>query len=342
MDDQPRPRWWTSIIQFLLGIAMIAGIGYLFTILRPAPELPEGFHSIYPPNDVMAIALYQDQVWCGGKEGLFQINRETFELIEEIKPVNAFRFVSALLVTDQGRSLWVGHSDGLSRYDGKNWITYTLADGLLDNEVLSLAQAPNGDLWVGTANGLLRVSDQDWTTFTTADGLASNTASVLYFDSAGRLWAASRDVSMGGVSVFNGQTWQAYTSQDGLAHDVVNTFFESPPGTIWFGAGFSSYGGLTRFDGHAWDTIDSEDGLLANNVRLIYQDRLNIIWIGSEYSGIKAYNAEDPVAVLTPDNGLVGWEVKSMFHDTQGNLWFGTERGLTVIEGWAYRSLIDQ
>ena len=41
---------------------------------------------------------------------------------------------------------------GASRFDGKNWYTYTTADGLADNFVRAFLQDNTGQLWFGTEN----------------------------------------------------------------------------------------------------------------------------------------------------------------------------------------------
>jgi ligand-binding sensor domain-containing protein len=53
--------------------------------------------------------------------------------------------------------LWFGTSGyGVSRFDGKDWTTYTPRDGLAFGWVNSIAVAPDGVLWFGTPCGLSR------------------------------------------------------------------------------------------------------------------------------------------------------------------------------------------
>jgi ligand-binding sensor domain-containing protein len=50
--------------------------------------------------------------------------------------------------------LWVGTTDGLFGYDGRDWTHYTAADGLAANHVTHVAAAPDGSVWVGTVGGV--------------------------------------------------------------------------------------------------------------------------------------------------------------------------------------------
>jgi len=70
--------------------------------------------------------------------------------------------------------LWFGTADGVSRFDGQTWTTYTEEDGLADNSVYAIAVDADGTLWFGTADGVSRFDGQTWTTYTEEDGLASN------------------------------------------------------------------------------------------------------------------------------------------------------------------------
>ena len=60
----------------------------------------------------------------------------------------------------------------------------------------------------------------------------------------------------------------------------------------------------------------------------MYLDRAGRLWIGSEYDGI-VYRTDRGFKRLTPDDGLAGWEVKSIAEDAQGYYWMGTENGIT-------------
>jgi len=51
--------------------------------------------------------------------------------------------------------------NGVSRFDGGAWTTYTVRDGLANNDVLSIVVAPDGALWFGTGGGVSRYLPPD-------------------------------------------------------------------------------------------------------------------------------------------------------------------------------------
>jgi ligand-binding sensor domain-containing protein len=64
--------------------------------------------------------------------------------------------VTALVVDAYG-DVWVGTSEGVSRYDGQTWHTYTSDDGLVDDSVTAMVARPNGEVWFATAGGFCSV-----------------------------------------------------------------------------------------------------------------------------------------------------------------------------------------
>lgn len=106
-------------------------------------------------------------------------------------------YVIALEVDRDGH-VWAGTwGGGLSRWDGRRWISYTTADGLSGNHVFMLHYDDKGRLWIGTNNGLLTYQDGKFSkSMTTADGLFANNIFAMATSPAGDLWVGS----FGGVA----------------------------------------------------------------------------------------------------------------------------------------------
>ena len=47
--------------------------------------------------------------------------------------------------------------NGVSKFDGTTWTTYTTADGLVDNNVTAIAIDAQGNKWFGTYNGVSKL-----------------------------------------------------------------------------------------------------------------------------------------------------------------------------------------
>ena len=105
-------------------------------------------------------------------------------------------YIVALAVDAQG-VVWAGTwGGGLSRYDGKAWKAYTVADGLPGNHVFMLHIDPKGVMWIGTNNGLARMEGETFKVMTTQDGLFNNAVFSMATARDGTLWIGS----FGGVA----------------------------------------------------------------------------------------------------------------------------------------------
>lgn len=106
-------------------------------------------------------------------------------------------YVVALAV-DAAGVVWAGTwGGGLSRFDGREWKRYTVADGLPGNHVFMLHVDRAGQLWIGTNNGLARMSaDGRFKVLTTQDGLFNNAVFSMATSADGTMWVGS----FGGVA----------------------------------------------------------------------------------------------------------------------------------------------
>ncbi|MDP2989700.1 MAG: two-component regulator propeller domain-containing protein [Kiritimatiellota bacterium] len=327
-------KTWKVILQFLLGIALVGAVGALVWSLLPRPKTPPGWQIIRPPTDVMALTLYQQAIWSGGRDGVVRIDPVSGSLLETVQAHGkGFRFVTSLLATHDG-AIWIGHAGGASRFDGNTWSLLNTEGGLPSNHVLALAEGGAGELWVGTEAGLACCQAGVCVTYKKQDGLASDIVSTLYLDSHGILWAGNGYSSGGGLSAWDGETWRIYSTSDRLVHPVVNAILEDRQGNLWFGTGFASRGAASRFDGTNWTSITRADGLAGDKVRSLFQDASGALWFGSEYDGVARYDGHTWLT-LNINHGLSGLEVKAMLQTPDGDLWLGTENGITRISAQA-------
>jgi len=106
-------------------------------------------------------------------------------------------YVVSLAVDRQG-TVWAGTwGGGLSRFDGKKWVSYTTAEGLPGNHIFMLRVDEKDQLWIGTNNGLTRWQDGKFAKpMTMADGLFANNVFAMATSPDGSMWIGS----FGGVA----------------------------------------------------------------------------------------------------------------------------------------------
>src|SRR5262245_1339946 len=129
---------------------------------------------------------------------------------------------------------------------------------------------------------------------------------------------------------------RTYTIADGLAHNRVSGITRDSRGFLWFCTG----DGLSRFDGSRFTNYNIEDGLPITSINSLLETRNGVYWIATNGGGVARLNASvgssPPADAQSPsrftvylmsDNAVTN-RVNTMFEDSAGALWAGTDGGL--------------
>jgi signal transduction histidine kinase/ligand-binding sensor domain-containing protein/CheY-like chemotaxis protein len=175
-------------------------------------------------NDlVLSITETRDRtIWVGTSFGFARIVNGRVHRKESNYQVRA-------IVEDSAGVLWLGSSAGVVRYRGGAPRTFTTADGLADDFVMTMLVTRAGMLWVGTSRGLSYLEGDRFHTYTTRDGLPDGSPAALYEDAGGRIWVGTDD---GLARVAEGR-FVRFRLEDGLCDRVINGVTEDGDGRMW-------------------------------------------------------------------------------------------------------------
>src|ERR1022692_763721 len=122
---------------------------------------------------------------------------------------------------------WVGTTAaGLIRLTAGVTSSFTAADRLSDDKILSLYEDPEGSLWVGTAAGLDRFRKTKLTTFTRKEGLPADQTSLAVETRDGSVYVLCPG---GGLARIKNGVVTALTARDGLP----DLYGNGPPPLVW-------------------------------------------------------------------------------------------------------------
>jgi len=273
-------------------------------------------------------------------------------------------------ICDSEGNIWFAtQGGGVSKYDGKSFVNFTVEQGLVHNYVRSIARDNQGNLWFGTSGGgVSKYDGKSFKNFTVDQGLADNFVRSIALDKEGVLWFGTN----GGVSRYDGKSFVTFTTEQGLAHNTVLSISSDKEGLLWFGtnAGVSKYdgqsfinftledglinkyvysitsdnegnvwfgtsGGVSKYDGKSFMNFTVEDGLAHNYVRIILADKEENLWFGTAGGGVSKYDGKS-FENFTLEQGLVDNSVRSIAADKEGNLWFGTKAGVSRYNGKSF------
>src|ERR1700723_2571034 len=239
--------------------------------------------------------------------------------------------VHAIAQTTDGY-VWLGTEQGLTRFDGVSFVTYTFhnSPGLASDLIQTLAASRDGSLWAGTESGLSHFQPSataehggTFVALTTKDGLASNNITALCEDRQGAIWVGT---SQGLNRIFHGRV-ENWTGGHGLADPSINAIALDAGGTLWVGTN----NGLSRFEDGHFVTVNTHDGLPDNNITALAAGPDGSMWVGTQVHGV-AQIWPDHISV--PGHHLPWKEIAALQVDRDGSLWIAFDRhGLGRLTG---------
>ena len=217
----------------------------------------------------------------------------TLDLLECVAPeVNA-----RAITVDRDGNLWIGtNGAGLVRLKTRTVTTFTKAEGLPNNVVMTVLSATDGKVWVGNnCGGLSWFDDSEldgarFHTYAEKDGLTNSCVTALAEDSNHDLWVGT---SGGGLFRFHTGHFQAFTKSGGLASDTVTCVLIARDGSLWIG----TIAGLTRLRDGILRTYTTADGLSGKLIMNVFQDRSGVIRVATD-SGIDRLDGDRFVAAF--------------------------------------------
>ncbi len=242
------------------------------------------------------------------------------------------------VLEDENGQLWFGTFQGLSIYDGNNFLNYIVEDGLVDNAIMCLFEDSKGNIWIGTDGGASVVSNYDenseinFVNYTTENGLIHNSIRAINEDYDGTIWFGTAG---GGISYFENNIFTTITTFQGLAHNNIRSITKDKNDNLWFG---TVGGGISRYNGKAFTTYTTEQGLTHNRVFSIEEDSKGNLWFGTVGGGVSKFDGKF-FTNYTMDDGLANNSVYGIMEDSNGNMWFGTfGGGVSKFDGKSFKT----
>ncbi|MBI5350941.1 MAG: protein kinase [Chloroflexi bacterium] len=146
------------------------------------------------------------------------------------------------IATDKKGILWVGTTNGIGRFDGKQWTRFGEKQGLPHRVVSTLLIDDKDRVWVGTEGGAAQLKGDR---FEHIAKMGTNAIFKIIADGKGHLWFTA----YGGIGRVNPETndWQIFDHRNsdlpadfqyfGATRDTSGTlFFGSPTGIFRYGA----------------------------------------------------------------------------------------------------------
>jgi signal transduction histidine kinase/ligand-binding sensor domain-containing protein len=328
---------------------------------------PEGFAQ----SRVRAIVQTRDgYIWLGTDGGLVRFNGESFTIFNVQNGALKDNEVWAIQ-EDEEAGLWIGtYGGGLTLLKHGRFQTFSTADGLPDDVIMSLASDRQGNIWIVTPRGLGRGFHGVFTRIPAALGtpelrptsVCSSDDGVFFTNTQGVYRIASKGLEPWPVEGSDrgqpghllcgsdGSLWIAYNNgsiqrRKNGALTVFHSFgdgqtshlYEDPDGGIWAVQGKR----LTKLQNGRFETVPlGTEARDLGNVYTLCMDREGGVWLGLQSNGLARLRTRQ-LSTVSSEDGLPDDRTRAVFEDSRGDLWIGTAGGLARYHDGRFTTWVE-
>ncbi|MBI5215679.1 MAG: histidine kinase [Ignavibacteriae bacterium] len=322
---------WVFSIAEMRDKTLLFGLGALCK--KPADKF-----SYYRVDSSRALvkAILEDthgRRWIGTAEGLFFLQDE--QMVPCMIPGAPTTQVVSALYEDKAGNIWLGtEGNGLYRYSNGKFDTFTMANGLSSDRILSFYEDREGNLWVGTrGGGLNRFRDLNIVSFSKSERLTEEYAGSVFECRDGTMFVGIKDFGLDEIR--DGKVINNYRFGETQMQNTVRAIHEDTHGTIWIGTNRGVYQ-LTKKNGTSKrivKPVELQGRLRTESFRVIFSDARDSLWFGIYGGGFiqrhssVAYQLE-PVDKTLMRNGYV----RTLSRSNDGTIWVGSQTGVVQLK----------
>jgi signal transduction histidine kinase/ligand-binding sensor domain-containing protein/DNA-binding response OmpR family regulator len=231
--------------------------------------------------------------------------------------------------------IWIGTQDGLNRYDSKGFKVYrpikNVKNSLQSYYIRSLFTDHKGQLWVGGNQGIsvYNYDTDSFTNYKLPRSIGEWYISSITEDKAHQIWATSIS---GDVFVLSPKAENFTTVKfNASAHEIKKiAYIGLWQQEILLGTDV----GLFKLKPNTHQLMKINLGVKKPYINDVYTEGKKL-WIATEGEGLIHYNAENgqtnSLLHSTASNSIADNNIRCVGKDTEGNIWLGTFRGLTIF-----------
>jgi len=221
-----------------------------------------------------------------------------------------------------------------------NFITFDENNGLPDTYARGIAVDSMGTLWVGTQNGVAKWNGSSFEHVPIDDGVDMPFVNVLEVAPDGNIWIGY--LSFGdelGISVIDPEgnlLMHADSVLRGEPGTWVNEIEFGPDGLVYIGI----QEGMVIYDGVEWILEEpSSTGFPSAPFAILFEE-VESMWFGTFFGLAHQFNDGSWEYFFSLNTGLVDDNIRTMEFGPDGNLWIGTDDGLSIFDGQNFENYI--
>jgi ligand-binding sensor domain-containing protein len=275
--------------------------------------------------------LYVDhtgRIWLATESGLLVIDNAGAQrpAMESASDSTGLRGVKVRAIgEDRSGRMWFGvDSGGVILYDPARHESQRV-NFLEHDRVAAIVTGLEGHVWFATDNGVKSSDPYSFVNFSTSRGLADNDVQQIVQAPAAKASRGQNSLwflTMGGVSRLEGER---FVPVEGFRSNIsVQAVAFDREGSAWF----ATEQGALRWTGETLTQFNEGSGLASNNVQWVTAIDGGSAIVFATSRGASLYQGGE----LRDIEALDGYDVRHVFEDANGRLWFATSRGVISVD----------
>ncbi len=278
-------------------------------------------------------ALLEDRfnrLWSAERNGVTVSDKEgKFQILK--KNGLEHDYIEAFLEDREG-NIWLGtFGGGISKYKGDYVKYFTKEEGLITNSTKNIFEDSKGRIIIGTSDGLSTIGeDSKITNF--LNNINSNEIQAINENSNGGLYVGTFEKVFGPLYFQSNLKYSKNNTH--RIHSGVSSIFIDIHDRAWI----STYGhGLNFIENGVKYVYPKNNELPTQVIEKIVPGSDNSFWLLSKgFGAVKVF--EDSLINFRKKDGLVSDAIYSLYEETDGTVWFGTDQGVSKLFNGKYTS----
>ncbi|MCF8370198.1 MAG: hypothetical protein K9H64_01160, partial [Bacteroidales bacterium] len=228
---------------------------------------------------------------------------------------------------DNQQKLWVGHSGGISVFDGTNCSIIDTVSYVY-GAVKSITQDSFGNIWFPITDGVVKYDGTNWSSILLAPFFGTPTVNIeaVSCGSNGTVWVKSLNQ---GACYFDGANWTFFGYYQGLNTNWIHNIYCDNNDNVWI---CTCDMGINLYENQQWTYWNSLDGLSNNRIMSIACATDGSLWLGTDY-GTSRYDDSNWTNYKYRKHEYIIWSIDNGIGD---KLWFGGNCGNSSLEAAFY------
>jgi ligand-binding sensor domain-containing protein len=243
---------------------------------------------------------------------------KSFKLLEDNRPFK----ISTLFKSNEGY-IYAGTTNGLYRFDGKDFKQIKFVSGVVKDTVTAIFQDNNKQVWVGFKNGKLAKKINDKLQyFEPEEGTPKVAITAFLQDKKNNIWFATNGE---GIYYFSNNHLYLINEDEGLSDKYIHALALADNGDVLAatdqGINICSISSSKK----TVEVIGPKNGLPDYYITAISPAGNNTFWVGTQEKGVCLYNHTTRQITIPPANNNWSFGQVNAILATQNNTWVATE-----------------